>query len=183
MGCFKDNLSWIKTLEVIKNIDHVNWLVKAHPNDVINRVVTTTQIEVRKLSKNYNNIQEFPIEYSNNSLNKFIKAAVTLNGSVGYEYPSLGVPTIICGETLYSGKNFNYEPKTKKDYFHLLKNLEKLEKPNKEQVEKTRTFIFLYYVLTKVSVPIAPRQNIGKDSEESFGKNSVRVLKIMMKKG
>ena len=168
---FKDNLSWIKeTLEVIKNIDHVNWLVKAHPNDVINRVVTTTQIEVRKLSKNYNNIQMFPIEYSNNSLNKFIKAAVTLNGSVGYEYPSLGVPTIIGGETLYSGKNFNYEPKTKKNYFHLLKNLEKLEKPTKEQIERARTFIFLYSILGKVTVPIAPGQKIGNDSDERFWK-------------
>ncbi len=168
---FKDNLSWIKeTLDVIKNIDHINWLIKAHPNDVIKRVVTTTQIEVRKLSKNYNHIKEFPIEYSNNSLNKFIKAAVTLNGSVGYEYPSLGVPTIICGETLYSGKNFNYEPKTKNEYFNLLKNIEKLEKPTEEQTEKARTFIFLYSILGKVTVPIAPGQKIGKDSEERFWK-------------
>ena len=88
---FKDNLSWIKeTLEKIKDISHVNWLIKAHPNDVIKKVITTTQIEVRKISKDYKHINEFPIEYSNNSLNKFINAAVTLNGSVGYEYPSLG---------------------------------------------------------------------------------------------
>ena len=122
----------------------------------------------RKLSKDYEHIKEFPIEYSNNSLNKFIKAAVTLNGSVGYEYPSLGVPTIICGETLYSGKNFNYEPKTKNDYFKFLKNLEKLEKPTDEQIEKARTFIFIYSVLGKVTVPIAPGQKIGKDSETRF---------------
>ena len=166
---FKDNLSWIReTLESIKHMDHVNWLIKAHPNDIIKKVVTTTQIEVRKLSKDYEHIKEFPIEYSNNSLNKFIKAAVTLNGSVGYEYPSLGVPTIICGETLYSGKNFNYEPKNKNDYFELLKNLEKLKKPTDEQIEKAKTFIFIYSVLGKVTVPIAPGQKIGKDSEARF---------------
>ncbi|MBD1173882.1 hypothetical protein IDH32_00625 [Pelagibacterales bacterium SAG-MED01] len=169
---FKDNLSWMReTLESIKHIDHVNWLIKAHPNDIIKKVVTTTQIEVRKLSKDYNHIKEFPVEYSNNSLNKFITAAVTLNGSVGYEYPSLGVPTIICGETIYSGKSFNYEPKTKNEYFELLKNLEKLEKPTNDQIDKARTFIYLYSVLGKVTVPIAPGQKIGKESEIRFWKD------------
>ncbi len=169
---FKDNLSWIKeTLEKIKDINHVNWLIKAHPNDVIKKVITTTQIEVKKISKDYKHINEFPIEYSNNSLNKFINAAVTLNGSVGYEYPSLGVPTIICGETLYSGKGFNYEPKTKSEYFELLKNLEKLEKPTIDQIEKARIFIYLYSILGKVTVPIAPGQKIGKDSEVRFWKD------------
>lgn len=169
---FKDNLSWIKeTLEKIKDINHVNWLIKAHPNDVIKKVITTTQIEVKKISKDYKHINEFPIEYSNNSLNKFINAAVTQNGSVGYEYPSIGVPTIICGETLYSGKGFNYEPKTKSEYFELLKNLEKLEKPTIDQIEKARIFIYLYSILGKVTVPIAPGQKIGKDSEIRFWKD------------
>ena len=87
---------------------------------------------------------------------------------MGYEYPSLGVPTIICGETLYSGKSFNYEPKTKSEYFELLKNLEKLEKPTIDQIEKARTFIYLYSILGKVTVHIAPGQKIGKDSEVRF---------------
>ena len=55
-------------------------------------------------------------------MNKLIKAAVTLSGSVGYEYPSLGIPTVICNETLYSGKGFNYEPKTIEEYFKFLIN-------------------------------------------------------------
>ena len=103
-------------------------------------------------------------------MNKFIKAAVTLSGSVGYEYPSLGIPTVICNETLYSGKGFNYEPKTKEEYFKLLKNLEKLERPTNEEIEKARTFIYLYSVLGKVTVPLAPGQKIGKDSDERFWK-------------
>ena len=38
-----------------------------------------------------------------------------------WQYPILGIPTIIAGETPYSDAQFNLQPKTKKDYFKLSK--------------------------------------------------------------
>ena len=43
---FRDNLTGLKeTLNIIKEIKHINWLVKPHPSDTMNNVVTSTEAE------------------------------------------------------------------------------------------------------------------------------------------
>jgi len=171
---FKDNLTGIQeTLSIIKEIKHINWLVKPHPNDIKNNVVTSTEKEVVKLSKLFENIRLFPKNFGNKPLPEIISSAVTMGGSVGYEYPSLGIPAIICTGTFYSGRGFNHEAHTIEEYKKMLKNADKLGPLSEEQISKAKIFIYIYSVLTKVYSPILPaKKPVKKDYEElSFWKD------------
>mgnify|MGYP006134862925 CR=1 FL=1 len=169
---FKDNLTWIKeTLNIVKNINHINWLIKPHPNDIKNKVITSSSKEVLKLSKDFRNINLFPDNYGNRSLPEIMSSVVTLNGSIGYEYPSLGIPSIICGESIYSGKGFNYEPKTTAEYTDLLKKADRLPPLSSEEINKAKTFIYIYSILAKVHTPLVPNDKIGGIDEAQFWNN------------
>jgi len=169
---FKDNLTWIKeTLNIIKEINHINWLVKSHPNDVKNKVITSTEKEVLKLSKNFKNINLFPIDFGNNSLPEIISTAVTADGSVGYEYPSMGIPSITCSESLYSNRGFNHEASSIEEYKNLLKNADKLKPLSEEQINKAKTFVYIYSVLAKVYSPLVPIEKINGNTDDTFWKN------------
>jgi len=154
---FKDNLTGIReTLNIIKEIEHINWLVKPHPNDIKNNVVTSVETEVVKLSKFYKNIKLFPKNFGNSPIPKIISAAITMGGSVGYEYPSFGIPAIICMGTYYAGYGFNCEPSTVDEYKKMLKKADKLGPLSKEQILKAKIFIYIYSVLAKVYTPLVP---------------------------
>lgn len=172
---FKDNLTGIQeTLKIIKKIKYINWLIKPHPGDVKLKVITTTDKEVLKLSKEYDNIRLFPNNFGNSSLPNIISAAVTLSGSVGYEYPSIGIPSIICTGTNYAGNGFNYEAHSIKEYEELLRNAHKLDSLTDEQVFKAQSFIYTHYILTKVKtsfIPKAENQISGGYDDFNFWKN------------
>ena len=175
---FKDNLTGIKeTLNIIKEIEHINWLVKPHPNDIKNNVVTSTETEVVRLSKFYKNIKLFPKNFGNNPIPEIISAAVTMGGSVGYEYPSFGIPAIICTGTFYAGHGFNCEASTVDEYKKMLKNADKLGPLNKEQILKAKIFIYISLVLARVYSPLLPSKRIKeKDYEEISFFNDLETL-------
>jgi len=172
---FKDNFTGLQeTIKIIKKINNVNWLIKSHPNDVKNKVITTTDKEVLSLSKEYDNIRLFPKKFGNSPLPKIISAAVTMSGSVGYEYPSLNVPCIICAGTIYAGNGFNHEARTINDYKEKLKNANKLVPLSNEQISKAKSFIYTHFFLSKVTSSFIPEQkNIisGGYDDNNFWKN------------
>jgi len=121
---FRDRLTWLReTLFEIKKINNVNWLVKPHPNDEINKVITNTISEVDKICPNCNHIQLFPDDIAIGSVPKFIDVAITIQGSAGTEYPCFGIPTFITAESTISGLGYTIEPQSKEDYFSQLQNI------------------------------------------------------------
>ena len=74
-------------------------------------------------SKECKNIKLLPNDYLIKNPKKIYHCAITSHGTAGYEYPSLEIPTIICGDTPYSELGFNLEPKNKNKYFSLLKKI------------------------------------------------------------
>ena len=174
---FKDNLTWLKsTLNAIKDFKNINWIIKPHPNDLKNKVITNTENEVNKLVKKYRNIALLPNNFANFSLPDIISAAVSAQGSAGYEYPSFGIPTIICGESLSSGHGFSNEPKTEEEYYNLLKNINKLEALKKEQIDKAKTFVYIYTKLSKVHSPLVPDLKKLEKGNKEFWKNLDKLL-------
>ena len=169
---FKDNLTGLKkTLDIIKKIKDINWLIKSHPNDVKLEVVTSTEEEVLNLSKKYQNIRLFPKKFGCSPLPKIISAAITMSGSAGYEYPALGVPTIICTGAFYSGHGFNYEAHTINEYEKMLKNADKLIPLSIEQISKAKTFIYTHTILSKVISSLIPNQNRNVLGGNNFENN------------
>ena len=145
---FKDNLTWLKeTLNIIKTIDNINWIIKTHPLEENYKTTTTTATEVKNISKIYKHIKLCDVKISNSSLAKNISAAVSSHGTAPLEYGSFGIPSIVAGNTKYSYLNFLNTAKTLNQYKWYLKNTNKLKKINKNQIDKIHTWSFLAYKL------------------------------------
>tara|TARA_Y100000389_G_scaffold104099_1_gene100943 strand:- start:829 stop:2550 length:1722 start_codon:yes stop_codon:yes gene_type:complete len=163
-----DRLTWLRsTLNFIKTIEDINWIIKPHPNEIKNKVKTSTELEVKKYF-NYNHIKLLPHEYGLEPLPKIIKCAVSAQGSVGYEYPALGVPSLICGESLSSGHGISIEPKNEIDYFKYLKNVDKIGNVSLDQQNRAKIFIYIYNVLSKVHSPLIPNSHNINFKYENF---------------
>jgi len=161
---FRDRLTWLReSLLEIKKINNMNWLVKPHPNDEINNVITSTLSECEKICSNHDHVKIFPDDVAVGSIPKIIDVAVTQCGTAATEYPCFGIPTIIAGETICSGLGYTIEPQSKEEYFFQLQNAKKLEKLNNYQIELAKIFIFIRDDLTRVPA------NIPENREAKYG--------------
>jgi len=129
---FPDYYSWLKqTIEIIKNIQNVNWIVKEHPS--VNAY--NEQGIVQKLIDNTNskNVNLCPSDFSTASLINIANLIITAQGTAGIEYSCMGIPVIITSKAFYSGNNFTIEPKTVSKYKKLLKNICLIKPLNEKQ--------------------------------------------------
>ena len=177
---FKDNFTGFQeTMKIVKKIKNINWIIKSHPTDVKLNVITTTEKEILKLSKECNHIKLFPKNFGNAPLPKIISAAVTMSGSVGYEYPSLGTPAIICSGSWYAGNGFNHEARTINDYQEMLKFADKLVPLSNDQISKAKAFIYTNYVLSKITSSFIPKtKNVISGGYEDI--NFWKSLKVIL---
>ena len=148
---FRDRLTWLReTLLEIKKNKNLNWLVKSHPNDDINKVITSTNSEFEKICVDCNHIKLFPKNIRISSIPKFIDLIITQAGTAGSEYPCLGIPVIVTSQSKFTGRGFTIEPETKEKYLFQLQNIKKLEKLSNRQIENAKVFIFITYKLMLV---------------------------------
>ena len=174
---FRDRLTWLReTLFEIKKINDVNWLIKPHPNDEVNKVITGTISEVKKICSNCDHIKLFPNDLAIASVPKIADVAVTQRGSASSEYPCFGIPTIIAGETVCSGFGFTIEPKSKEEYFFQLQNTKKLEKLNNNQIELAKIYLFITYELLAIPVNLIPSMESSIIDEKKFWSLMTKLL-------
>jgi len=176
---FKDNIDWLEnTLKKIKLNKSVNWIIKPHPSEAFyNSKVGTHSIVEKFINKKDNNIKIFPTNHNLKNIHKIVDLVITSHGSCGHEYSALGIPVIICGDTYYKGFKFNIEPSSKKEYYDLLKNISKIRKLNKTQIEKSIIFNYVFRIITKVEIPTVCRSDITMNyNKEDFWRNSYNLL-------
>jgi len=174
---FRDRLTWLReSLLEIKKINNMNWLVKPHPNDEINNVITSTISECEKICSNHDHVKIFPDDIAIGSIPKIIDVAVTQCGSAASEYPCFGIPTIIAGETICSGLGYTIEPQSKEEYFFQLQNAKKLEKLNNHQIELAKTYIFVQNYLTRVPTNIPGDSGVKYIDESIFWTEMIKFL-------
>lgn len=176
---FQNDMFWIvETIKKIINIKNVNWLIKPHPSEEIYNSKINTKSIFKDYCNNQLNIKLFPDSFESKNLNNFITAAITSHGSAGYEFPGLGVPTIICGDTIYSELGFNMEPKTKTQYFELLEKIKFFKKIDKEKIRKSQFFSYLFHNLASAIIPIIYESNIRMNYDKNeFWEHSLKLLK------
>jgi hypothetical protein len=176
---FENDMFWLEqTLKKISNLKKINWIIKPHPSEKIynSKIDTVSLFKVH--CQNSNNIRLFPTKYFIKKPNKIFKCAITSHGTAGHEYPGFGVPTIICGDTPYSELGFNLEPKNKKEYFRLLKNIKNLKKMKPNQILKSKLFNYLLNSVCVVKNPIMYETDITmKYDKKVFWQKSLYILK------
>jgi hypothetical protein len=154
---FLDNYTWARhTIETIKKIKNINWIVKEHPHEKHYNTKFNFSLFVKNLEKKYNHIRWYPENFSPASLIKFTDVAITSSGSAGVEYPSFGIPSIIAEKSDYSGLGFALEPKSKIEYKNLLKHAHQINKLSKQKIEKAKVFLFIRNILLKNKLSIMP---------------------------
>ena len=58
-------------------------------------------------------------------IKEILNCSIVYNGTLGVEISYMGKPVIFAGNSPYSGKGVGYEPKSKKEYFKLLEEVNK----------------------------------------------------------
>lgn len=137
---FQDYFSWLIKLGELSEKTDYDWYIKKHPagnwrDDII----------ISELLKRYNKIKEIPKLVSAKQLrDEGLQFALTVCGTIGHEYAALGVQVINAGDNPHSAYDFNWNPKTKKEYIDLLLNLQKLNK--KIDMDEIYEYFAMHYL-------------------------------------
>ena len=150
---YENDMIWLSdTIDQIKKIKNVNWIIKEHPSEkVYNAKISTKEIFNSKINS-VKNIKLFPSDYKIDNFYKFVNVVITSHGTAAYEYPLYSIPTIICGESNCSGNGFTIEPKTKQAYYKILKGINNLKKLDTHSVKNCWLFNYIakYIMLEKI---------------------------------
>ncbi len=129
---FNDFEDWL--FETVKFVaaecPDVNWIVKLHPFNVFKllRENRSEESEMRLLRTlmplpDHVRIMRANTPINTQSLFPVIDYVVTVNGTVGMEFPCFGIPALLAGTGRYNGLGFTIEPPTREAYFQQLKTL------------------------------------------------------------
>jgi hypothetical protein len=144
---FEDYESWL--YETVKSVaahcPEMNWVVKLHPFNLfkLKREGGGEESELRLLR----NLMPLPphvrllradTPISTRSLFAVTDYVLTVNGTVGMEFPCYGIPAVVAGTGRYEGRGFTLEPRSVQEYFDLLQRLHTLPRLSPEAVTAAR---------------------------------------------
>lgn len=137
---FVDFWDWLHFLGEISNRTDYEWFLKVHPDPLPG----TIQI-VKEILAKYPKIKMLPIDASHLQLvDEGLDWVLTVYGSVGHEYPAMGVPVMNAGLNPHIAYDFNFHPESLEQYEAWLLNLDKLpQKPL--DWEAFYEFYFVHY--------------------------------------
>lgn len=122
---FLDFLEWLHFLGKVSERSDYDWYIKVHPDPLPGTLKIVDQF-----TRGFPRITPVPPEVSHPQLiEEGIQFVLTCYGTVGFEYPLLGVPVITAAYNPTSSFDFNWHPKTVAEYEDCLLNLAKLRKP------------------------------------------------------
>lgn len=136
-------MEWLCHLgELSEKTPNYHWYLKMHPY-----VRRRDLMILESYVKRYPKIQMLPLHVSPLQLKKEGAAyALTVCGTIGHEYPAIGIEVINAGINPQSAFDFTWNPKTKEEYDDLIMNLETLKpKGNIEQLYQFYSMHYLFY--------------------------------------
>ncbi len=139
---FGNYLSWLEHLaELSKHTDY-DWYIKMHPAEGVRG-----RLFFDGYCKRYPWIKKLPDGVSPKQLkSEGIDFAFTVCGSIGHEYPLIGINVINAGNNPHIAFDFNINPKTKKEFDETVFSLKNLKKTiDIDEIYKFYCIHFLYY--------------------------------------
>lgn len=137
---FSDFKDWITlTIETIRGIDDVIWLLKPHPLESwyggfhLADAAGDLPDYVRILPENTDSATSLA----------GADVAVTVYGTIGIEAVANGTPVIAADRSYYSDWQFTHEATNREDYAQLLHNAAHLAKPSQEKRDEAAAFAYL----------------------------------------
>jgi hypothetical protein len=129
---FDDFEQWL--FETVKFVaaecPELNWIVKLHPFNVfkLQRETKSEESEMRLLRSlmplpEHVRIVHADTDINTQSLFPIVDYVLTVNGTVGMEFPCYGVPAVLAGTGRYNGRGFTIDPGSQEAYWETLRRL------------------------------------------------------------
>jgi hypothetical protein len=145
---FADQEQWfVETVRAACANDHVNWVIKLHPDNVWKRKRDRLETELADVTVIAEQIGDLPAHVkllrpetpiNTRALFDLTDYGVTIRGSVGIELPCFGVPVLTAGTGFYSGRGFTIDSASRDEYLDRLAHIHELPPLTPEQVELAR---------------------------------------------
>jgi hypothetical protein len=138
---YPDFLIWMRRLGHLSQQVNYDWYIKTHP-DIQGRGGEILDDFIFE----FPNFTVLPPSTSHHQIiSEGIDVALTVYGTIGFEYPALGIPVIAASVNgPHSAYSFCYTPNTRDDYEQTILNLrENLFTP---EVSQVREYYFLNYI-------------------------------------
>ena len=121
---YPDFQVWLDRLGEISNSTHYDWYIKTHRDPIADPDQTLAQF----VSK-YPNFRILDKDVDHHTLiQQGIDLALTVYGTIGMEYPYLGVPVVNASRNNpHVSYNFSFTPSSKEEYEEMLRDLEDFE--------------------------------------------------------
>jgi hypothetical protein len=98
-------------------------------------------------------------EINTRSLFPLVDCVLTVNGTVGMEFPCYGIPALVAGSGRYDGYGFTIEPSTRAAYFEKLRTLSSVQRLAPAVQELARKHFYALMVGKQVSFEdVAPME-------------------------
>ena len=184
-----DYVDWFKkTLEIIKDLDNANWIIKPHPAEF--KYGSKTKIQHFLKNINNKNIITWPEIVSSDKLLRIADVVVTSHGSAGFEYPALGKPAICTRKTHYANWGFTNLCSEFSEYKNLLENIQMVKKPDKNDQKLAYIYIASFFCNASVTsgeylFGMGSKSNKLWPTIENFinkNDNGIRKEQLMMEK-
>lgn len=145
-GLFNDFYEWIIFLFELSENSQFDWYIKCHPNYY--EYFDNTVKNLKELLKKYKNVKWIDPQTSNSQIIKEgINLALTVDGSIGIEYPYFNIPVINASKNnAHINYKFNYHPKNLSEYKDKIINFYKLKNKIKHnEIFECYFMNFLYF--------------------------------------
>lgn len=139
---FSDHYEWLSFLGKISERTSYDWYLKIHPAaDKLDKLIWQEIVE------KYPKIKMLPQDVSVLQLrDEGIRFALTVWGTLGHEYPALGIQVINSGNNPHIAFDFDWNPKSIEEYEKLLLNLDNLHKKvDMNEIYQFYCIHYLYY--------------------------------------
>lgn len=156
------NMWMEETLEVIKDVSDVQWLVKVHPAEAWDNPESGVEKLIRKkFPRLPANITLLPADENISPLDFFglLDGAVTVYGTAGLELAMHGKPVILAGDAHYGKKSFTYDPDSIKTYKALLHKASQIPVLTDVQVSLAKQYAYCYFILRQIPVSVVVNPN------------------------
>lgn len=137
---------FLDTLQTIKNIDTVNWIIKDHP---LSDFYVQGKYIRKVFEKNKtDNMYWCDKKVSGLEIKRYADCIITCVGDVGIEYWSYGIPTITTAKAYYCDWGISYNMKSREEYHDMLKHVIEINKPGIDSIERAEKLLTVYKNLT-----------------------------------
>jgi hypothetical protein len=184
-GLFDDFEDWLyQTVEYVsRECPNMNWIVKVHPFNVfkLQRESVKDTSEMRLLAPllplpNHVKIMQPDTDINTQSLFQVVDYVLTVNGTVGMEFPCFGIPALLAGTGRYNNRGFTIDAQSRTEYFNYLKNLSSIPKLDAATTELARRHFYHLTVRRQTSLEdIAPMELKRLHEAQSEVHNNISI--------